>query len=315
MKNKTNSLWALVLMLCLPGYLVAGEPIIDVHAHVFHDIGDLNWAGPDLPANASQAEKQADKFRRTQAVWDKHNVELAFTSGDLDRVLEWQKKDKRVMGGLGIDATQASTKPVMDEIRRLAKEGKIKVLGETAFQYFGIGPDNPLADIWFSLAEELDLPVALHMGSGFLDVHSETPLYRVSAGDPMLLEEALIKHPEMRIYIMHAGWPFLDNMIAIMNTYPQVYVDVADLNHHFPIKEFHFYLKRLVDAGFGERIMFGSDSYSPNPDHKDDTYHYISFEERYARGIQNIEDAEFLTKQQKRDIFYNNAVRFFRLEK
>lgn len=314
MINKTSSRCTLALIFCLSGYLFASEPIIDVHAHVFHDIGDKNWSGPDLSGNASLEEKQKDKFKRTQAVWDKHNVEFAFTSGDLDRVLEWQKKDKRVMGGLGVDASQASTGPVLDQIRRLAKEGKIKVLGETAFQYFGIGPDSPLADVWFSLAEELDLPVALHMGSGFLDVHSETPLYRVSAGDPMLLEEALIKHPKMRIYIMHAGWPFLDNMIAIMNTYPQVYVDVADLNHHFPQKEFHFYLKRLVDAGFGDRIMFGSDSYSPNPEYKDDAYHFISFEDRYARGIRNIEEADFLTKEQKRDIFYNNAVRFFRLD-
>jgi hypothetical protein len=32
-------------------------------------------------------------------------------------------------------------------------------------------------------------------------------------------------------------------------------------------------------------------------------------------AIEAIESAEFLTAEQKRDIFYNNAVRFLRLEK
>ncbi len=30
-------------------------------------------------------------------------------------------------------------------------------------------------------------------------------------------------------------------------------------------------------------------------------------------GVEAIESAPFLTKQQKRDIFYNNAVKFFNL--
>jgi len=32
-------------------------------------------------------------------------------------------------------------------------------------------------------------------------------------------------------------------------------------------------------------------------------------------GIEGIQSAGFLTEEQKRDIFYNNAVRFFRLDK
>ena len=31
-------------------------------------------------------------------------------------------------------------------------------------------------------------------------------------------------------------------------------------------------------------------------------------------AIEGVESADFLTKEQKRDIFYNNAVRFLRLD-
>jgi uncharacterized protein len=34
-----------------------------------------------------------------------------------------------------------------------------------------------------------------------------------------------------------------------------------------------------------------------------------------GKAVEGIESASFLSEQQKRDIFYNNAVRFFRLEK
>jgi predicted TIM-barrel fold metal-dependent hydrolase len=53
------------------------------------------------------------------------------------------------------------------------------------------------------------------------------PKIRPALGDPLLLEDVLVRHPRLRLYVMHAGWPFLENMIALLNAYPQVYVDVG----------------------------------------------------------------------------------------
>jgi hypothetical protein len=39
----------------------------------------------------------------------------------------------------------------------------------------------------------------------------------------------LIRHPRLRVFVMHAGWPYLDDMIALLATYPQVHVDIAVL--------------------------------------------------------------------------------------
>ena len=55
----------------------------------------------------------------------------------------------------------------------------------------------------------------------------------------------------------------------------------------------------LVDAGFQKRIMFGSDQ--------------MIWPETIRIAIETVEDAEFLSSEQKRDIFYNNAARFLRL--
>jgi uncharacterized protein len=55
----------------------------------------------------------------------------------------------------------------------------------------------------------------------------------------------------------------------------------------------------LVEAGFGKRIMFGSDQ--------------MVWPKAIEVAIENIEAATFLSQEQKRDILFNNAARFLRL--
>jgi hypothetical protein len=44
-----------------------------------------------------------------------------------------------------------------------------------------------------------------------------------------------------------------------MWAYPRVHVDTGVLCFTLPRKEFYRHLRRIVEAGFGTRIMFGSD--------------------------------------------------------
>ncbi len=67
-----------------------------------------------------------------------------------------------------------------------------------------------------------------------------------------------------------------------------------------PRAAFHDYLYRLMRAGLGKRLKFGSDQ--------------MQSPEVIEVGIESIEPAPFLTEGEKRDIFYNNAARFLRLE-
>lgn len=104
---------------------------------------------------------------------------------------------------------------------------------------------------YWALAEELGIPVAIHMGEGTVGTAyiglpglSE---YRVRLGNPLLLEEVLIRHPRLRVLVMHYGSPQGD--------WPEV-IELA---------------------------------------------------------IQIIQEAPFLSEEQKRDIFYNNAARFLQL--
>jgi len=91
----------------------------------------------------------------------------------------------------------------------------------------------------------------------------------------------------------------LDDLLAVLYAHPQVYVDVGVIVFTQPRAAFYRYLRGIVEAGFVNRVMFGSD--------------HMVWPGVIERAIAVIEEAPFLSKAQKRDILYNNAARFLRL--
>lgn len=316
------------LVLATVGCAAAGAtppPIIDVHLHALHadDQGPPPVvvcapydAIPIRDAHAGASDYFRDTFKtarcahplwsastddalRTQslAILAKYNI-TAVTSGPADLVRAWHAAaPTRVIPALAFGMRDL---PTIASLRALHAAGLLDVLGEIGAQYDGAGPDDPRLEPYWALAEELDIPVAIHIGPG---PPGATALglagYRMRLSDPLLLEDVLVRHPRLRLYVMHAGWPMIDRMIALLYAQPQVYVDTGVIDFTQPRDEFHAYLKRLVDAGYGKRIMFGSDQ--------------MVWPGAIPAAIEAIRSARFLTAAQKRDILHDNAARFLRL--
>lgn len=186
------------------------------------------------------------------------------------------------------------------ELEKRVRSGETRVFAEITPQYRGLPPDHPSLEPFYAMAERLDVPVGIHMGYGAPGgPYWLYPKYRASLGNPLLLEDLLTRHPKLRVYVMHAGMPLTDEMIAVLYSHPQVFVDISADNVGVPRKEFYVHLKRLVDAGYGKRIMFGSDQ--------------MVWPHAIEVAIDSITEAPFLSEEQKRDILYNNAARFLRL--
>jgi uncharacterized protein len=283
-------------------------PIIDVHVHAYAK--DERWTlkapnprtGLPLTATTEQAHMQA-----TFAEMKKYNIVKAVVSNHYEAVLRWRAAEPGlVMASYGfIDPLTAGFNyPSTADLAYLRKEhaaGRLLALGELTPQYQGIGPNDPKMEPIWALAEELDIPVGLHTSLGPARTpYTCCPKFRTSLGNPALLEEVLIRHPKLRVYLMHAGFPYLQETIAIMLMYPQVYADLGVLDWSRPREEFHEHLRALMRSGLGKRIMFGSDQ--------------MVWPEAIGMAVEGIESASFLTEEQKRDIFYNNAVRFLRLD-
>lgn len=275
-------------------------PIIDVHMHAYAK--DPRWdhkVGNPITGQAMTSTNEQSHMRETFAEMKKYNIVKAFVSTDYDAVLRWKAAaPDNIIASYGFDDPATVN---LEFLRKEHAAGRLLSLGEVGAQYEGIAPNDPKLEPIYALAEQLDIPLGIHIGLSKPGVsYDDSPKYRAALSNPMLLEEVLLRHPKLRLYVMHAGWPNLDQMLALMWAHPQVYVDVGVIDWALPRAEFHSYLRRLVEAGFGQRIMFGSDQ--------------MVWPDAIGRAVEGVESAAFLTEQQKRDIFYNNAVRFFRLE-
>jgi predicted TIM-barrel fold metal-dependent hydrolase len=306
---------------------VPREPIIDVHVHALAaddqgpppmamctPINPMPTWDPALPVMRNfitpfkkpsckdpiwSPTSDAEVMQRTLAVMQRYNV-YGVVSGKYAMVTAWQNAaPDRVMPSL---VPQFPLQAGLEgELQQAKNAGKLAVIGELGFQYEGLAVTDPALEPLWAAAEKLDIPVAIHFGPGPPGVaYMPGSGYRARLSSPLSLEDVLVRHPKLRVNVMHAGFPMLDDTLALLYAHPQVYVDTGVIVYTQPRPAFYRYLQGLVNAGFGERIMFGSDQ--------------MVWPETMERAIRVIEEAPFLTKQQKRDILYNNAARFLKLD-
>ncbi len=286
------------------------QPIIDIHMHTYQwnrygDPPPPNYISRQIPT----AKTDIEAIEAYIAEMDRYNIVLAVGSAQLDMVKKWTDyAPDRFLGGLQFPRNttpgqpRVTEWPDIDELRHLYESGQLQVMGEILSQYAGVAADDPRLEPYFALAEELDIPVCFHTGfSEPMTPYTTDPDFRVRYNNPLLLEDVLVKHPKLRLYIAHGGYPlYAGNDCAYVDVSTGLYgyiihqLDPSSARISWP------YLQRLVRLYMGKRIMYGSDQ--------------MIWPDAVGMGIEAVESAEFLSEDQKRDILYNNAVKFLRLE-
>lgn len=295
----------LLLVPAVAAFAQRSCPIIDVHQHANSMWYGSDGGPPRIPCvnDAQPCSNPPSRYTTDDALLQgtldlmrQYNIVKAVVSTwNPDNVDRWLRTAPgRFVGGpnwgLGHPA------PPLQVLRSRYQQGHYGILGEIAVQYDGLPPADPSLEPYFALAEELDVPVLIHTAG----IGGRTPHFTAAAGDPLLLEPVLKRHPRLRIYLENAAYPFTDQMIALLYMYPQVYADLSTVTWLIPRTAFHDHLRRLVRAGFGDRLMFGSDQ--------------MIWPEAIGMAVAAIDAADFLSPEQKCDIFFNNAVHFFRFD-
>ena len=284
------------------------RPIIDVHLHAYPAdmVIEKSLVNP-VTGKPPQIKNGEEHLQACLAEMRRLNVVKGIVSGGtgdrLAAAAHWHDvAPDRVIAGAAVRGSEDTPLPEIGILRDAFQTRQMRVLGEVTAEYAGLTLSDRKFDPYLSLAEELDIPVSLHTGTGPPGISFDPccRAFRVSLGNPALIEDALNRHPKLRVNLMHAGWPYLQETIAMLLVYPQVYVDVGAIAWLPPRAEFHAYLGAITRAGFGKRVLFGTDQ--------------MYWPEAIGMAVEAVDSAPFLTVSDKQDIFSGNAIRFFKFE-
>ncbi len=275
--------------------------IIDMHIHSYSN-SDFGEREPASDYYGNKGSRDAVSHRKaTFAAFKKWNVVKAMVSGNPESVENWAVADSnhRVIRGILIFSPNDYG---MDSVKfeQMIKDKKIEVFGEIGAYYQGTTLSDSIWQPYLRICEKYDIPVAVHTGGGDPGgTYSWSPKARLKLGDPYLIEDVLVRYPKLRIYLMHnGGEDWHEHALRLMAYYPQLYTDIAVMlwvepNTQRTVTEF---LKNAKHAGYLNRVMFGSDQ--------------MIWPYAIEKSIRFLNSLSFLTKQDKENIFYNNAAKF-----
>lgn len=287
----------------------SSQQVIDMHVHVYSEKsfgGSSDYDNEGIFMKGSQSWN--DHLKEVVEEMQKNNVVLAYASGDFE-ILDFLNKDypDKFFPSIEIWPTKdmLSDPKFLAELKKKLETKEIRGIGEVLNFYTGLAPNDPVMDTIYKIAQDNDVPVCLHFAPGPTGVQTWGGFFsqaRYRYSNPLLMEDVLVKYPKLRVCLMHAGIPaFTEETFAMFHMFPNVYADIGFLPEwsnymRASLKEF---LKKAVEYGFTDRIMFGSDE--------------MRWPSAIDIGIKYIKNADFLTQKQKEDILYNNAAKFLRL--
>ena len=264
MRSMTARVLVLLATICplaSTGSAQSRGPIIDVHMHAF----DMTWVRFVASIDSSwwpraiphPTDSDSLRIQSIRALRNNGIVRAIASGTALQTVARYQAEDPQRI----IPALMFGRDMNVDSLRAAYRSGTIQSLGEVIWQYEGLSPADTSLERFWALAEELDAPIGLHMGLGPPDWPRHGP-YRISLSDPLQLEDVLARHPHLRLWVMHAGWPLLDRIVGLLYAYQNVYVDVSAacsrLAGDLP--------GRSIDVGVRVGRVFGDED-SSNPGH------------------------------------------------
>ncbi len=270
-------------------------PIIDMHLHDYTEQTYFTAPAPDgvmSPKTLAEYQKQVDEQLK------KYNVVKAVVStiGGENRV---DKGGKMINGYFSHDAPSDTT-----TFKKLIESGKLQVFGEIGAVYAGLTLSDPQFEPYLDLCERYDIPVAVHTGGGPIDItYRCCPNFRIKLGDPFTIEDVLARHPKLRVYLMHAGEVFYENALRLMLQYSQLYADLGVILwvHEQPMDYAEKFLRKAKQYGLLDRVMFGSDQ--------------MAWPHAIEKSIKQLDSYDFLSQEDKRKIFHDNAFKFLKLDK
>jgi len=269
--------------------------IIDAHIH----LEDYFTKAYEPEQRLENLKKCMEDAKIDKAVIFEDPCATNYSYLDADKIIDLIKNETHLFLVAGVKVTNNMRKEVA-RLSRLLKEKKI--VGIKLYPgYQSFYPQDERCNKIYDLAEKYDVPVLFHSGDTF---GAKAP---IKYSEPMHIDELAFNRPNLKIIIAHAGVPWFDQTMVILDRNRNVYADISGLVWDgFNTKEGKYTaesLKRLIAWGSGKKLLFGTDW----PCCEAKAYH--TFMKDYVKFVKRLR----LDKKIKNLVFYENAQKLFKI--
>ncbi len=237
---------------------------------------------------------------------------------------KYKKINMRAFCGFHVTDRYASVDPKkqIETVLDLGADGVKLMFSPDLQRYYGKGLDDPYYDEMFSLLEERNTPVNIHLADPetFWENGKQYDDPTFPKKEEMYAQtfRMLDKHPKLRVCFAHFMFlsDFPDEAVRVMEKYPNVMFDLT------PGVEMYPNFKKRIDfwkeffKKYSKRIMFGTDCNtikSINKDLEKSVYKFLTAEGDYTDSFYGTEYALTginLSENELENICYNNFIRF-----
>jgi uncharacterized protein len=244
--------------------------IIDCHSHWATEKGYIFRTKEELenqekiwrtPVKYFTEDEQADYFRKSNA---RVILDMSFTKflpvedmrAHHDYALAFQRKNPDVVLGHWLQFDPKRAEESIKEFRRCV-DAKLGFIGFCVNgQVTGVPASDPLWAPFYKTSIDADLPVMILTGLTGIGQNTRGGLGIVlDDGHPRHIDAVAAKFPELNILAARPGYPWQDEMIAVMRHKKNVFYEL----HGWGPRQFDASLKKEIRGRLQDRIMFGCD--------------------------------------------------------
>ncbi len=241
------------------------EMYLSVDHTIFHDSVTEVSAPLLYTANLAMTQKRSD-ISALEKISDRSIYSLQTYCKAVDTVLEngmnhglvglkWHKlaylRDIDYPAG---DASEAER--CLNMIFRMPAEGGIA--SDTAVGFKEMAPfQNFIQNYLVQRAIDLDLPVQVHTGLPGASYGA-----RISHTNPAHLADLFLRYPGARFDLLHAGYPYMRELTALVKLFPNVYINTSWFEEVSPRASRQFLREWLSSVPLNKIIAFGADQFN-----------------------------------------------------
>ena len=244
------------------------------------------------------AADSADLFRESLAQMDKSNITMGLLSHGAYKESFLKKQPERFLLSFEPNLSLEDHKAAALQFEEDILSGKYAALGELGLVYEGIPLNTKSLYPYYEVAQKHGIPILIHTGfSGPNPQQILAPTFRIGTANPLLLEDIVMDFPDLEIVMMHMGWPFFDEALYMLGTYPNVYMETSVAVWLLGDELFNRLLKETVETAGSDKVLFGTLQ--------------MAWSNVIGKSVNAIREAEYLTPEDKEAILWGNAARMF----